>query len=555
VEDFMKEKGALKREEEAMKKVRELQEQLANLRSTEVKRLEELNAQAIALERERDRQRLFREEQALKARGELSKAEADRIAKEREMQERINQTMAEQERAKRDEVAALAAEQDKIKRAQLENEQRWNDLSRKAKLSQDSWTAIDDSLSLKQAITEVRDLKKEIANLKGRLDYQYNENTKNLKAAYAQQRALSGAKLPPAPAPKDAFETTTEYDARISAYKQQVGETEKEGSEAVEILKKEETLKLAVAKADYLEQQIRVLSPFVQRLRDLQKRKFTISESGAISVALGEPDADNNRFPLLLQYNGKSWSESWNYTDRNSAKDFYRTRTYLKAEGFFQIEETAQLSPKLTAARVTHLGTKEVREFPLETPRTFIEIDQFDQFQREKATTTGQFAKFLREEIKAKVAREKSARLHVRKETGRDSKFIAYNDGTVLDTRTRLMWAAKDNGDGINWSDAKSYCANYRGGGYTDWRLPAQDELVGLYDKAKTYKSACNFSYELFGCRVHLTELIRLTCNFIWASETRDSKATYFDFYSGNWGWSNKSAFGLQRVLPVRSDK
>jgi len=46
--------------------------------------------------------------------------------------------------------------------------------------------AIDDSLSLKQAMTEMFDLKNEIANLKLRLDYQYQENARNLKAAYAQ---------------------------------------------------------------------------------------------------------------------------------------------------------------------------------------------------------------------------------------------------------------------------------------------------------------------------------------------------------------------------------
>ena len=75
--------------------VEDLEDKLANLKSSEVKRLEELNTQALALERERDRQRLFREEQALKAKGELSKAEAERIAKEREMQNRINRTLAE----------------------------------------------------------------------------------------------------------------------------------------------------------------------------------------------------------------------------------------------------------------------------------------------------------------------------------------------------------------------------------------------------------------------------------------------------------------------------
>ena len=76
-------------------------------------------------------------------------------------------------------------------------------------------------------------------------------------------------------------------------------------------------------------------------------------------------------------------------------------------------------------------------------------------------------------------------------EIKRDGLFIAYDDGTVLDTRTNLMWAAKDNDSNIDWSGAKSYCENYRGGGYTDWRMPTQDELSGLYDAAKTYKSAC----------------------------------------------------------------
>ncbi|PIU86302.1 MAG: hypothetical protein COS67_03295, partial [Deltaproteobacteria bacterium CG06_land_8_20_14_3_00_44_19] len=384
IQEIMKEKGTLKKLEEEQRKVRELEEKLANLKSSEVKRLEELNAQALALERDRDRQRLFREEQSLKARGELSRAEADRIAKEREMQDRINRTLAEQEKAKREEAATLAEEQDRVKRAQLENEQRWNDLARKAQLTQEQWVVIDDSLSLRQAVTEVNDLKREISNLKGRLDYQYGDNTRNLKAAYAQQRTLTTTKLPPKQATKDAFETTAAYNERISTYERQVKEAELEKGEAVENLKKEETLKLAEAKVAYLGQQIRVLTPFIKRLQDLQDRKFTLPEGGAMTVDLGEPDADNSRFPIRLQHGGKSWSKYWNYTDINIAKDFYRTRTYLKAEGLFQIEEAAQLSPKLTAARVTHPGTKETREFGLERPRILTEIDQFTKFQQEE---------------------------------------------------------------------------------------------------------------------------------------------------------------------------
>jgi len=134
-------------------------------------------------------------------------------------------------------------------------------------------------------------------------------------------------------------------------------------------------------------------------------------------------------------------------------------------------------------------------------------------------------------------------------EIGRDGRFIAYDNGTVLDTQTNLMWAAKDNVNNINWQDAKSYCENYRGGGYTDWRMPTQDELAGLYDVAKTYKCA-------IGVDVHLTELIKLYEYVLWASETRGSEAADFSFYNGARYWTNQSnsAFG-GKALPVRSGK
>jgi hypothetical protein len=77
-------------------------------------------------------------------------------------------------------------------------------------------------------------------------------------------------------------------------------------------------------------------------------------------------------------------------------------------------------------------------------------------------------------------------------EKARDSRFIAYDNGTVLDTRTNLIWAGKDNGGTINWIDAKNYCENYRGGGFTDWRMPTLDKLEGLYDANKFRPTACD---------------------------------------------------------------
>jgi hypothetical protein len=129
-------------------------------------------------------------------------------------------------------------------------------------------------------------------------------------------------------------------------------------------------------------------------------------------------------------------------------------------------------------------------------------------------------------------------------EIGRDGRFIAYDNGTVLDTKTNLMWAAKDNGSDINWSNAKSYCENYRGGGYKDWRMPTQDELAGLYDSAVTGKNGYK-----------LTNLIELTRCCPWASETRGSEAAHFGLLLGGRDWYPQSYDFVCRALPVRSAK
>ncbi len=129
-------------------------------------------------------------------------------------------------------------------------------------------------------------------------------------------------------------------------------------------------------------------------------------------------------------------------------------------------------------------------------------------------------------------------------EIGREGRFISYNNGTVLDMQTGLMWAAKDNGSDIDWPGAKRYCENYRGGGYTDWRMPTLKELEGLYDSAVTGKNGYK-----------LTNLIELTSCCPWASETRGSEAANFHFFHGYRYWTHQSGDIYIRALPVRSGK
>jgi uncharacterized protein DUF1566/ankyrin repeat protein len=150
------------------------------------------------------------------------------------------------------------------------------------------------------------------------------------------------------------------------------------------------------------------------------------------------------------------------------------------------------------------------------------------------------------------------------KETGKDGQFTGYDNGTVLDTKTNLMWSARDNGYALSWPDAKAYAGTFRGGGYTDWRLPTAAELAGLYDKAKTRKTFCPAAVDELGQsadEVHVTDLIRTSCVREWTSDEHSDKpgfVTVYDFHAGKEvSRPNVKEFvdTANRVLLVRAGK
>ena len=142
-------------------------------------------------------------------------------------------------------------------------------------------------------------------------------------------------------------------------------------------------------------------------------------------------------------------------------------------------------------------------------------------------------------------------------EKANDDRFADNGNGTVTDTKAGLMWAARDNGYDIKWTDAKDYCDNYRGGGHTDWRMPAPDEMAWLHDKSKVRRTACEQS-----CVIGVaTELIDITCYYLWTSETGAGfmglipNAAYVYLEDGSRNWVRRSSSDFYRVIPVRTVK
>jgi len=110
------------------------------------------------------------------------------------------------------------------------------------------------------------------------------------------------------------------------------------------------------------------------------------------------------------------------------------------------------------------------------------------------------------------------------------------HQGTVLDKKTKLMWAARDNQQNITWQDAVEYCEQYREGGYDDWRMPKQSELAALF---------------LAGIKKN-GEIIAISGERIWAQETDDSKGGFCHFKREGCAWGEKVMSITLRALPVR---
>jgi hypothetical protein len=86
------------------------------------------------------------------------------------------------------------------------------------------------------------------------------------------------------------------------------------------------------------------------------------------------------------------------------------------------------------------------------------------------------------------------------------------------------MWSTHDNGADINWYEADSYCRDSTLAGYSDWRLPTEEEMRSLFFKGR--KIDCG---TWPGCHIHPPFVI--TQLAVWTSfrvGEKYAKAQYF---------------------------
>lgn len=96
-------------------------------------------------------------------------------------------------------------------------------------------------------------------------------------------------------------------------------------------------------------------------------------------------------------------------------------------------------------------------------------------------------------------------------------RFVDNGDGTVTDRDRNLMWSKHDNNGDITWIQAQQW-VQYTFSislpkSYDNWRLPTLEELQSLVDREAVYETDC-------GQKAHIDPIIRLSCGWVWTSET-----------------------------------
>ncbi len=130
---------------------------------------------------------------------------------------------------------------------------------------------------------------------------------------------------------------------------------------------------------------------------------------------------------------------------------------------------------------------------------------------------------------------------------------FAAEAGGIRDRATGLVWATADNGADLDHAAAVKFAADYRGGGFADWRLPTEDELEAVSERSAGHrnKNDCTKGKST----LLLTAQINLTCGLAWSSKQVGDRFVGFGFLSGTPRLSKATEKKNYRALVVREPR
>jgi len=122
--------------------------------------------------------------------------------------------------------------------------------------------------------------------------------------------------------------------------------------------------------------------------------------------------------------------------------------------------------------------------------------------------------------------------------------FVDNGDGTISDTRNKLMWAQVDSYAefkyGINWFEAQDYCESLNErqfAGFDDWRLCSTEEAKSMFSFAKS-------NVDKDGAEIHIDDIFTEGGGHnTWTYLEKPDYHQYaekFSYVTGNEMWEHK---------------
>ncbi|MCP5099359.1 MAG: DUF1566 domain-containing protein [Chloroflexi bacterium] len=138
--------------------------------------------------------------------------------------------------------------------------------------------------------------------------------------------------------------------------------------------------------------------------------------------------------------------------------------------------------------------------------------------------------------------------------------YVDNNNSTITDIATGLTWTQNDNGNGMLWDEALTYCESLSLGSSDNWRLPNIKELQSIVDYGRSPDITGSAAIDpLFNLTSITNEAGQQDYPFYWSSTTlisypnRVADATYISFgramgYMEEFGgWTDVHGAGAQR--------
>ncbi len=113
----------------------------------------------------------------------------------------------------------------------------------------------------------------------------------------------------------------------------------------------------------------------------------------------------------------------------------------------------------------------------------------------------------------------------------------------IVDSKTCLMWQQSGTPQYCNWLEAVTYVDKLnreQHAGFSDWRLPAIDELKTLLEKDRHHDN-----------RMYIQPIFDTLQQTCWSSEKNKSDIQFVDFHEGAWGSKNQGDTNFVRAVRV----